>query len=438
MKKLFSILILCLGLFGTLTAQNIWKPIDIPGTLLGVSSDGSIFAYSDYFLYGEIIRSQDEGETWQVVLSSETEPDISFLYDMEHGFTISEDGRAFVIAEHQVEGYCLFYSDDNGDTWQQTTGIPFFLVSGMVEFGGIAAPTNDIIVGWSSGGDYIWTIDGGTTWNYTYFAPPHDGSYLPHELCDVIVNASGEIYASYLLYSQSEAAIARTNISHMSTWQGLNMLDCTVIWDMEFGSDGNAYMGYIRKATWSCGTVDYLQGDRYYVFAGQSIAVSENGVIYRLRYTDDLHAVLNYSLNQGECFYDFGEALAISQSSSDLFHDGNIYMGKDNQLYFHGNGQYWKSIPSASDIPSWSVGSEWYFFENQFNVYPNPTDGVLFIETHERASLLTQTYCITNLMGQTILEGNITAETQQIDVEALPKGMYFITVAGETQKFVIR
>jgi hypothetical protein len=41
-------------------------------------------------------------------------------------------------------------------------------------------------------------------------------------------------------------------------------------------------------------------------------------------------------------------------------------------------------------------------------------------------------------MGQTILSGNITNETQQIDVSTLPQGMYFITFAGETRKFVVR
>ena len=76
--------------------------------------------------------------------------------------------------------------------------------------------------------------------------------------------------------------------------------------------------------------------------------------------------------------------------------------------------------------------------ENQFNVYPNPTNGVLFVETHGRAALPTLTYRISNLMGQIVLTGNITAENQQIDVSVLPEGMYFITVGGETQKFVVR
>ena len=73
-----------------------------------------------------------------------------------------------------------------------------------------------------------------------------------------------------------------------------------------------------------------------------------------------------------------------------------------------------------------------------FEVYPNPTNGVLFVETHGRASLSTQTYRITNLMGQTLLTGQITAETQQIDMTGLPEGMYFVTIGGETRKFVVK
>ena len=73
-----------------------------------------------------------------------------------------------------------------------------------------------------------------------------------------------------------------------------------------------------------------------------------------------------------------------------------------------------------------------------FVVYPNPANGVLFVETQCIASLPDQTYRITNLMGQTVLRGSIDAEKQQINIESLPAGMYFITFAGATQKFVVK
>ena len=77
--------------------------------------------------------------------------------------------------------------------------------------------------------------------------------------------------------------------------------------------------------------------------------------------------------------------------------------------------------------------------ETTFAVYPNPTNGVLFVQTLGATSLPTeQEYRITNLMGQTLMQGHITAETQQIDVESLPEGMYLINVGDTTQKFVVK
>ena len=82
------------------------------------------------------------------------------------------------------------------------------------------------------------------------------------------------------------------------------------------------------------------------------------------------------------------------------------------------------------DVPSTGSGT--------FVVYPNPTNNILFVETRLIASLPDQTYRIINLMGQTLLQGHISAETQQIDISTLPSGMYFINVGETTLKFVIR
>ena len=74
-----------------------------------------------------------------------------------------------------------------------------------------------------------------------------------------------------------------------------------------------------------------------------------------------------------------------------------------------------------------------------FTIYPNPANNILIVETRLIASLpVANEYRITNLMGQTVFTGNLTAETQQIDVSALPQGMYFISVGDMTRKFVVR
>jgi hypothetical protein len=76
--------------------------------------------------------------------------------------------------------------------------------------------------------------------------------------------------------------------------------------------------------------------------------------------------------------------------------------------------------------------------KNDFSVYPNPANGVLFVEAVHAPSLPDQTYRITNIMGQTLLQGSINAEIQQINIASLPAGLYFLSVGNTTQKFVKR
>ena len=80
--------------------------------------------------------------------------------------------------------------------------------------------------------------------------------------------------------------------------------------------------------------------------------------------------------------------------------------------------------------------------EGTLVVYPNPANDVLFVETHGRASLSNQTYRVTNLVGQTLMTGVLAVRLPQcdspttIDVSLLPAGMYFISMGGQTVKFV--
>jgi hypothetical protein len=70
----------------------------------------------------------------------------------------------------------------------------------------------------------------------------------------------------------------------------------------------------------------------------------------------------------------------------------------------------------------------------EIKVYPNPTNGILFVQTLCATSLPTETeYCITNLTGQTLLSGRITDETQQIDVTGLAEGMYFVRIQNDRE-----
>lgn len=66
-------------------------------------------------------------------------------------------------------------------------------------------------------------------------------------------------------------------------------------------------------------------------------------------------------------------------------------------------------------------------------LYPNPTNGTLYIENQGYAS----TFSISNMLGQTVMTGNI-ADSQTIDVSGLDDGMYFICIGQRTVKFAVR
>ncbi len=68
-----------------------------------------------------------------------------------------------------------------------------------------------------------------------------------------------------------------------------------------------------------------------------------------------------------------------------------------------------------------------------FSLYPNPTNGTLYIESQGNAS----TFNISNMLGQTVMTGNI-ADNQIINVSGLDDGMYFICIGQRTVKFVVR
>ena len=99
-----------------------------------------------------------------------------------------------------------------------------------------------------------------------------------------------------------------------------------------------------------------------------------------------------------------------------------------------GNGPYLELIDLDLDnslAENWTLGYDLTKIhetaENQLNVYPNPSNSILFVETRFIATQPTS-YRITNLLGQTLLSGSLVTETQQIDVSRLPSGIYDIEI----------
>ena len=133
-----------------------------------------------------------------------------------------------------------------------------------------------------------------------------------------------------------------------------------------------------------------------------------------------------------------GYAYCILSTLTDIYVIGEDY---DYKYYV------WKNFEKQYQIENCDAINDACVFEgiqglyepitgNGLTIYPNPTNNVLFVETQSIASQPNQTYRITDLIGQTILSGNITTKNQQIDISNMPAGLYFITMGEQTMKFV--
>ena len=116
-----------------------------------------------------------------------------------------------------------------------------------------------------------------------------------------------------------------------------------------------------------------------------------------------------------------------------LENKGNYEVNGLRCYWKEGNLLYKEGEPDCDRIyNNHHIGIDEIYAENEFTIYPNPTNDVFFVLSENIYS----EYRITNLMGQTLMIGKITSENHQIDVSSLPEGMYFITIGGRTTKFL--
>ena len=400
MKKLVSILILCLACLGGLEAQNYWKPIGMQGIFLGVSPDGSIYSYYGGSGNGPCFtRSQDEGETWQVVLGYETGFNCNFNWNC---FSVSPEGRIFLFEGYP---YRAFYSDDNGDTWQLTSGAAP-LVAGD-EAQQICAVNNETLVGVTS--NYVfWTTDGGASWDTIRPAFIEDDKYIG----DLLANGNGDVYFCLNLNNgapsgNSAIGVYHATLSDMDHWD-LVAFEGVSINDMEFDPEDNVVCNALVSDNFD--GFEHVPG--FYAFGSyNTFGIADNGIVYKSNVTENNTAVLAYSMDHGETFTEFGEELELEPPVPGGS-DGYLSKGYDNFLYFKCRGLYWKSIFSANIVPNKfaPLGAEWYFNVSSFmgspiSYYRMEVLGDTIIQGHT-CSVITQQFLGGNGQEQYVYEDN--------------------------------
>lgn len=105
------------------------------------------------------------------------------------------------------------------------------------------------------------------------------------------------------------------------------------------------------------------------------------------------------------------------------YYDGLLHMLA--LLHSSGNFKIYKPATVTSTTPTAS--------SSEVNLYPNPGSTVLFVECEEIES---GDITVKNASGATVLQSGLTKGHARINVENLPKGVYFIQVTGNNKSIV--
>ena len=415
MKKLITLIAICLSCCFALPAQNVWKPVGAPGYILAVDNHG--YLYSTSFELGECLcRSIDEGLNWEPVLTGS-------FYDGPQ-MAVSKQGRIFAIPGL---GSKVYFSDDDGDTWQTTSNFPSCLVEGMF------AVSNDTLLIWGAstfGYESLhFTLDGGVTWSTADLAPMGQ----THHVGDVIANEAGDVFVSFWSNNSQDDGIYCSNYTDMEHWDWqLVAFPNISIKDMEFDPEGNVV------AVASAGEFAGFQQVPGFYLAGneaESLGIADNGTVYICNKHGD-HAVLASSQDHGAHFHEMGEMLPISLEDP----DGILFRGHDNYLYFYGNSYYWKSFDEAGFIGGQHTfapqGAEWYFnlvsfMGSPISYYHMEVLGDTVILGHS-CSIVSQHYLGGNGGNQYVYEENRKVYWYNQTLQAFTTLYDFAAEAGES------
>jgi len=225
----------------------------------------------------------------------------------------------------------------------------------------------------------------------------------------VRLNCSGNLLTHLDLSNNRFPPGADLNLSDMPT------LGEVLVWTLSFRSDLTVDITNSPNVYFS----DYLAPEILiiqdpvptYIY----VTMSENGFIYLVPEgtENDIDAI------RAVCI-DSISALAKKSYQLDV-------SGLDNGVYwFYARDRAGNiSEPEAFTIEGVGVENE---FREQFRIFPNPVQNLLFIETNGNSSWSVE---VTSLNGQMIYSKEMEGTTDQIDFTSFTTGVYFITIVSK-------
>ena len=221
--------ILFLNFISPLYAQNFWKTLPFPDSLiitcLAVNAQGDIFVGTNTMDIADgIFRSQDEGQTWELVLAME-----AFGVG---SIAINDQGEIFIAA--YLTSHPLWKSSDNGQNWEALS-LPNF--GDNVK---IVSQGNDtlFVSQWANNGAVLLrSTNGGIDWESVFTTENHPGEYIS----DIAISGNGDIYISLMCYFPNMGGVYKST-DNGTNWEYVALVNHQVK-DIEINALGDVFIG---------------------------------------------------------------------------------------------------------------------------------------------------------------------------------------------------
>ena len=294
--------------------------------------------------------------------------------------------------------------------------------------------THDLLVALNRGAVHgcYWTIDGNGYPKPVYTAPnyPVVGTEWYYE----IINVNGSVTYQYLeCVADTTIGTTRPKVIVKSNTLYDKDLHTKVTHEYVYSEDGIVY--WWDKQSQNYTTLYNFNanvGDQWTIHVGsQSITlhvddvnnVEYNGETYRVLTVNDANDIFS-----GDIICGIGHTTSFFPekmlNNRDFDVDGiRCYWHFGEELLQFGEVDCDEIYNIYNDVAE----NE----ETGFEVYPNPTNGYITINIDNSSE-----FTITNICGQTVMRGVISGDKQQINVENLENGMYFIKIGNVSIKII--
>lgn len=272
-----------------------------------------------------------------------------------------------------------------------------------------------------------------SSWNQQFTTITENCNYLTHpEWYYELINDSGDITYQYLSH-QGDTTIQHKKVKII--------VKTNTLYDKESIEQTEEYI-YVEdnKVYWWNQTIEEFTvlydfgaqvGDYWEIKAGHNSIVVHVDMVGQAEYDGIVYKTLQIS------DYDdmFGGTIVCTVGHLTSFFPEKMLDNKGN-CEVNGLRCHWNdgellfkvgNVDCDYIFVNHHLGVDETDFENGFIIYPNPSHGIIYLETFPETSQ-NHEYRIINILGETVLSGKISAYNQMIDVSNLPNGIYFMKI----------